>query len=344
MLEDSLEPRTVISSEMQSKDYYFKQVDDSHIGATVHWKPTEDETVTQKYGICLAFHGGGFVVGSRHMIPNTEVHYLCDRNYVVVSVDYRLCPQIGLREVIQDGVDAFSWCQTDLPSIIRDDAGIELDVDRIVVLGQSAGSLLALHLGSLPDPPKAILDFYGVKYISDDFWYTPLPALNNLPSFEKAFLNRIHDEPTLTTTATSLERVAPATSAASQRPQRGMPAPDLSLPRNAWLFTALKNGEHMAAVLKDSLPHEVEPTLAFSPQFPPTVFVHGEADTMIPCTISEKAHKALEYHGVQTQLLIFQNQNHGFDAGISKNEIEWEKVQQALDFLVCNGNRTGSQC
>lgn len=97
----------------------------------------------------------------------------------------------------------------------------------------------------------------------------------------------------------------------------------------------------MAAVLKDSLAHEVEPTSAFSPRFPPTMFVHGAADTMIPYSLSEKAHNALNSHSVQTQLLPLQNQNHGFDAGVSTDDVEWPQVRQALDFLISNGNRKG---
>lgn len=54
------------------------------------------------------------MVGSRHFIPEVEIEYLCDTHYVVVSADYRLCPQVALRNVVQDAVDAFSWCQSDL--------------------------------------------------------------------------------------------------------------------------------------------------------------------------------------------------------------------------------------
>lgn len=80
------------------------------------------------------------------MIPEVEIDYLCNRHYVVVSADYRLCPQAALSDIIQDAIDAFSWCKSVLPTKLRHDVGIEVDSARIVAFGQSAGSLLALHL------------------------------------------------------------------------------------------------------------------------------------------------------------------------------------------------------
>ncbi|KAH6981585.1 Alpha/Beta hydrolase protein [Ilyonectria sp. MPI-CAGE-AT-0026] len=318
---------------MLKKDYIFKEAGDVSIAATAFWKPADTGL---PYGIALAFHGGGFVMGSRYFIPEVEIEYLCDAHFVVVSADYRLCPQVALRDVIQDAIDAFSWCKLNLPAKLNHDAGIEIDAEKIVAFGQSAGALLALHLGGLPEPPRAILDFYGVKYTSDEFWHTPLPLLAGLPPFEQSFLQKIHEGPVLTTTVTSLER---ATASSSKTKKRGLPAPDLSFPRNAWLFTALKNGTHMKAIAKDDNFEGVDPTLAFKPGFPPTFFVHGDADDIIPARFSEKAFNHLSSHGVKTELSLVPNQSHGFDAGLSQEDSEWPPVRRALDWLIMNGNK-----
>ncbi|EEU35506.1 uncharacterized protein NECHADRAFT_55522 [Fusarium vanettenii 77-13-4] len=314
---------------MFKRDYVYKEVDGVSVAATVIWKSTLDES---PYGI--AFHGGGFVIGSRHFIPEVEIDYLCGAHYVVVSADYRLCPQVPLHHVIQDAVDAFSWCKSDLPARLNNDAGIAVDGQKIVAFGQSAGGLLALHLGGLPKPPRAILDFYGVKYMSDQFWHSPLPVLAGIPPFEQTFLDKIYQEPILTTTVTSLETAAPSTSGTRKR---GMPAPDLSIPRNAWLFTALKNGTQIKAIVTDGDFESVDPAQAFKPGFPPTFFLHGDADAMVPPRFSQKAFEDLRSHGVKTELSLVPNQSHGFDAGLSHVDAEWPAVRRALDFLVLNG-------
>ncbi|EXF81913.1 hypothetical protein CFIO01_02621 [Colletotrichum fioriniae PJ7] len=316
-----------------SKDYVFKQIGETQIEATVHWKPINSE---EPKGLALAFHGGGFVIGSRHSLPDVEVGYLADANFVVVSADYRLCPQVFLQEVIEDAIDVFSWCRTMLPAKFEADTGIRIDARKAVVFGQSAGALLALQLGALEEPPRAILDFYGVKYVSDAFWHTPLPALSAIPTLPQALTDKIFEEPVMTTTATSLEKAA-----ASQdgERKRGMPAPDLSLPRNAWLFTALKNGTQMKTIVKGDDYDSVDPIKRFHPKFPPTFFVHGDTDGLVPSAFSEKACRELSELGVKARISLIPGQSHGFDAGLDVNDPEWPQVRDALDFLIFYGNK-----
>lgn len=94
----------------------------------------------------LGFHGGGFVVGSRSELPFKELEYLTEHGILVVSADYRLCPQVSLFEgPIKDAHDIYAWCKGTLPhKMLR--IGAIVDPSRIVAFGQSAGGLLALHL------------------------------------------------------------------------------------------------------------------------------------------------------------------------------------------------------
>ncbi|KAK1708576.1 Alpha/Beta hydrolase protein [Colletotrichum lupini] len=316
-----------------SKDYVFKQVGNTLIEATAYWKPTKSK---EPKGLALALHGGGFVIGSRHALPEVEVGYLADANFVVVSADYRLCPQVPLHDVIEDAIDVFSWCKTELPQKFEADTGFRIDARKAVVFGQSAGALLALHLGALAEPPRAILDFYGVKYVSDEFWHKPLPALAAIPTLPQALTDKIFEEPVMTTTVTSLEKAA-----ASQDGERkgGMPAPDLSVPRNAWLFAALKNGTQMKSIVKDDDFDRVDPVKVFHPKFPPTFFVHGDNDGLIPNAFSERACRELTELGVKARISLIPGQSHGFDAGLGVDDPEWPQVRDALDFLIFYGNK-----
>lgn len=146
---------------MPSQAYPFKSLSEGgYIYATVHWPEGKQDG---PYGIgtylffqmtpsnsnmlvALAFHGGGFVVGSRDMLPQEQIQYLTDSGFVVVSADYRLCPQVSLYDgPIQDAKDAYTWCKQHLPALVKEGAEIEVDPSQTVVFGHSAGGLLALH-------------------------------------------------------------------------------------------------------------------------------------------------------------------------------------------------------
>ncbi|OBT65058.1 hypothetical protein VE03_05242 [Pseudogymnoascus sp. 23342-1-I1] len=315
---------------MPSQKYPFKALSEGdQIYASVYWPEGKQDG---PYSIALAFHGGGFVVGSRDMLPQEQIQYLTDSGFVVVSADDRLCPQVSLYEgPIQDAKDAYTWCKEYLPGLLKEEAQIEVNSSRVVVLGHSAGACLALHTGTLTDPPRAILDFYGVKYTTDPFWFEPLPALAMIPDLDKAFLDKIHEEPVITTTALSLERAA---AAGAQPKTKGLPRPDLSIPRNAWLFVNLKNGTHFSSIVQDGNYERVDPVRLFSAKFPPTFFIHGNADGMVLPKFSEMAHAELQRLGVETGILLPEGKSHGFDVGVGPEDEEFASIRAGLDFLI----------
>jgi len=81
------------------------------------------------------------------MIPAAQIEELNNSGFVVISADYRLCPQVSLFEgPIEDAVDAYQWCKSVLPHLLEKDANLKIDPKKIVAIGYSAGGLLALHL------------------------------------------------------------------------------------------------------------------------------------------------------------------------------------------------------
>lgn len=83
------------------------------------------------------------------------------RGYHFVSHNYRLAPQVRIDEQLADCLEAVSWCRTNLPSILGAD---KVDVNRYVLLGESAGGHLVTLMGLyLSNPgPKAIVNVYGL--------------------------------------------------------------------------------------------------------------------------------------------------------------------------------------
>lgn len=86
---------------------------------------------------------------------------LIARGYHLVSHNYRLAPQARVDDQLSDSLEAVAWCRANLSSILGKD---KVDVDRYVLVGESAGghlvTLMGLHLTN--PPPRAIVDVYGL--------------------------------------------------------------------------------------------------------------------------------------------------------------------------------------
>lgn len=84
----------------------------------------------------LHIHGGGFVCG----VPEMQRAYLADLaaqlSCTVVSVDYRLAPETPAPGAMLDCAAVLNWMR-------ENEAQLEIDANRIAVLGESAGGGLA---------------------------------------------------------------------------------------------------------------------------------------------------------------------------------------------------------
>lgn len=69
-----------------------------------------------------------------------------------------------------------------------------------------------------------------------------------IPSLDEEFIKQVYKEPVSSNTMLSLER---ATNTSNQPKTKGLPRPDLSVARNAWLFVSLKEGTQLQAIVQD---------------------------------------------------------------------------------------------
>ncbi|RXM29460.1 Neutral cholesterol ester hydrolase 1 [Acipenser ruthenus] len=174
-------------------------------------------------------HGGGWSLGSARM---QSYDYLCrkmaeDLNAVVVSVDYRLAPEVHFPEQYNDAYLATK--QFLLPEVL---AKYSVDPNRVAVSGDSAGGNLAAavsqqlaldssvtnkpKLQSLIYPVLQALDFNTPSYQQNrdvPILYRPLMIkfwleyLNGDPSFIHSLLVNNHTSLDLSQVATSREKV-----------------------------------------------------------------------------------------------------------------------------------------
>jgi acetyl esterase/lipase len=103
--------------------------------------------------VVLEIHGGGFVLGSAAQSDGLNAAIARRTGAVVVSVDYRLAPEHPYPAAVDDCYAALTW-------IASSATHLDIDPDRIVLLGDSAGGGLAasvaLRARDFDGPPIAL--------------------------------------------------------------------------------------------------------------------------------------------------------------------------------------------
>src|SRR5205085_6445219 len=126
------------------KAHTYKTVGDLKIQADVY-RP-DDAKVRP---VVVWIHGGALITGNRAGVPKNLLDLCRDEGYALVSLDYRLAPEVKLPEIVADVGDAFRWLRGPGAKDFRLDAG------RVVVAGGSAGGYLTLMTGVTVRPRPA---------------------------------------------------------------------------------------------------------------------------------------------------------------------------------------------
>lgn len=116
----------------------------------------------------LLIHGGGFRQGSRKNVVRAHALPYLQKGFVVVSIDYRLTPTAKAPAAVNDTLAALEWFHSNAKRL-------NVDADRIVTAGVSAGAHLALMAGMVNKQAKlgpvrdvaAIINVYGPADMGD---------------------------------------------------------------------------------------------------------------------------------------------------------------------------------
>jgi acetyl esterase/lipase len=229
----------------------------------------------------VQLHPGGFRLGNRKMLQ-TRSEALCRLGFTCFAAEYRLVTESPWPAQIHDVKAAIRWVRAHA-------AKWEIDPERIVLQGFSAGAHLALFAagtanmaafegeGGNPDVSTAVAAVVAF-YPATEFFFDPE---------EQVFAN--------------------------QYPVTNMDLWQAHLHGNAgapsWVLLGLQAPEDVIRA--------ASPLSYVSPRFPPTFLLHGTSDTLLPYESTVRFHERLQAAGVSSDLHLWSDLPHGFDAAES---------------------------
>lgn len=255
-------------------------------------------------------HGGALIAGDRTQVRLRREHlrsYLA-AGFVVVAIDHRLAPETRLPAIVEDVRDAFGWVRRDGPGLFGVDPG------RVGVVGHSAGGYLALASGLHVDPPPtAIGSVYGFADIAGPWLTRPDPYYRRR----------------------EIVAEADAVRAVGDREISGAPLSDA---RNKLYLYYRQRGllpEALVGADPSVSPEAFEPwriDRRADEGFPPTMLVHGDADTDVPHAQSLAMAARLAGAGAICRLATIPGAPHAFD--VEDGWAERPEVREAIEGLA----------
>jgi acetyl esterase/lipase len=315
-------------------------------------------------------HGGSHIIFSRKDVRPAQTRLLLDKGYLPVSLDHRMCPEVKLVEgPMADVLDALQWARTDLPRLMSERFGLEVDGERIAVVGWSSGSQLAMSLGwTAPSkgikPPDVILAFYGPSDYEDPckyssglsqalcmltvilVWKHPIqPVGAEDKGLEYDVLEVIQDEP-----ITGYGIVGAWEPLSDPRIETD-PRTRIVL-HNNWKAQTLPiiirglPSKKAAAKMKPRDWNNLEQPTAeelvpCSPRAQivrgnfrtPTFFIHGTNDELVPWQQTQGTFEALRERGVTTELVLVKGAPHVCDLSSDPESDGWKATLRAYEFM-----------
>ncbi|MEG4805922.1 alpha/beta hydrolase [Microcoleus sp. F8-D3] len=141
-----------------------------------------------KYPAIITLYGGAWQRGNADY--NEEFsRYMAAQGYCVVAIDYRHAPKYRFPAQIEDVQAALSYIKTHA-------ADWEIDLDRIALMGRSAGAHLAMLTAydSSVLPVRAVVNYYGPNDLIRGYNDPPFPDAINVRAVLRAFLGGTPDE------------------------------------------------------------------------------------------------------------------------------------------------------
>jgi acetyl esterase/lipase len=268
------------------------------------YRPADERVVP----VIVWIHGGALISGHRGNLRTAHLERYMTEGFAVVSIDYRLAPEVKINSIIEDVQDAFRWVRH------RGAAQLRIDPTRLAVMGHSAGGYLTLMTGICIEPrPGALVSFYGYGDIAGEWYSRPDPFYSAQPHIER-------DEALLAVGKSAISEAL---------------GPDL---RGRFYLYCRQTGRwpfEVAGHDPDKEPRAFDPYCParnVTKQYPPTLLLHGDRDTDVPYQQSVQMAAELKRAGVEHELVTIPGGGHGFDGRVD-DPIVAKAFERVLAFL-----------
>ncbi len=283
--------------------YSYKIVGELKIEADVY-RPGESE----RRPVLVWVHGGALIVGSKSQVPKQLLELCTRERFVLVSLDYRLAPEVKLPEIARDLSDAFVWLHAKGPELFA------ADTSRVVVSGGSAGGYLTMLAGAIVEPkPKALVAYWGYGDI-DGEWTRSMSVHHGA--------------------AVAADE---AQAGVGRMVLTNTDDPNAAKARGAFYrFQRQTGGWSLAVTGIDAVkePGKLDafcPVKRITPSYPRLLMIHGTKDTDVPYACSVDMARELKRHGVPHELLAVDGAEHGLRDGDPKQMAEVHA--RAMEFI-----------
>ena len=246
--------------------------------------------------VIIFIHGGALMMGSRGQStkPGSLFDVLLKAGYAVVSIDYRLAPQVKLPAIIEDVQDACEWVREKGPELFH------INPKEIFVMGQSAGGYLTQVAGYRVHPrPKALVSFWGYGDIAGEWYSRPDEFYRKQPLVTKAEADK--------------EGSGKLYLYCRQNGLWPKVVTGFEPERDPKAFDPFCPGRN---VTKD---------------YPPTLLIHGTKDTDVPYHLSVAMDQEFTDKGVQHEFITIPDGGHGF--GRNDTAVAAKTYDQVVQFL-----------
>lgn len=283
----------------------YKKIDGLEIKADVHLGADRE-----KRPVVVWVHGGALINGHRESVPAWLSDAVLARGYALVSIDYRLAPETKLPDLVDDVEDSLVWIRKFGPQLFG------ADPKRIAVVGGSAGGYLTLVMGYRSEPrPAALVSLWGYGDLGAEWTY------------EASSYPRHQQSPFAAGDAKKFVGL-PAVSDARERTVDAGPYYQFLRRTGGWAEAVSGwNPQTRAARFLPFMPER-----NVSPDYPPTLLIHGDADTDVPYDSSARMAEEFQRHGVRHKLITLKGAEHGLAGADAKTVAETQRA--AIEFLV----------
>lgn len=256
-------------------------------------------------------HGGALLMGSRTAVPRNLLDLCRAEGFALVSIDYRLAPQVKLPDILEDVKDALRWVREKGPEAAH------LDPKKLVVAGGSAGGYLTLMTGIAVEPrPAGLVAYWGYGDVDGDWYVKPSEHYRRTV--------------TLYTREQALDGLSGlVVTGPADKTQADARSRYYHYLRQNGLWTREVTGfdpEKDRAKLDPFCP-----VRNVTGAYPPTMLVHGTTDTDVPYDLSAAMARALEAQKVEHEFVTVPGAGHGLSGG--DRTLVSEAHAKAIDFI-----------